>query len=636
MCGIAALYEPDARPSEAAGERMIAALRHRGPDGEGVHISGPALLAHTRLAIIDVAGGDQPLLSEDGRCAVVVNGEIYNHVELRRELERRGHRFKTRSDSEVIVHGYEEHGAESLGKLNGIFGFALWDERRARLLVARDQLGVKPVYWWTDGRRVAAASEIGALLALGVVTPRIDPVALDHYLAWRFVPSPRTLFAGISKLAPGTLLTADDSGVRVRDYRAAPGGPLTEAAPEELEAELASALQQAIRRQMMSDVPYGCFLSGGLDSAAIAVAMSRACDLPPRTFTIGFPGSGDVVDERRAAAQTAAAVRAEHGATAMREEDFPTAVARCVRRLEEPCGTASAPAALQLSHFAAQSVKVVLSGQGADEPLGGYQRHQAAAALGLLDRLPRGAGFPLCRLAEALPRNERAKRAARLLAEPSGTRRLLRIFEIADRVRVAELTGRSGAEAAEERHALAAGVLECIADRGALEQMLYLDTHLFLPDGLLVYGDKMSMAHGLEQRVPFLDLELLRLVERIPADLRVRRLERKWLYRRALQSIVPAEALARRKHPFATPYDRWLRTSLGAEVARRYAPGSELGALLAPATVERLVREHASGRDDHKRLLYCLLELSEWHGAFLNGRPVAEEPEPAAAAVRQR
>jgi asparagine synthase (glutamine-hydrolysing) len=521
----------------------------------------------------------------------------------------------------------------ALRLLNGIFGLALWDERRRRLLVARDPFGVKPIYWWTDGRRVAAASEIGALLELAVVQPQIDPVALDHYLAWRFVPSPRTLFAGVSKLAPGTLLTADSSGVCISEYAEGPGAPLTEASPQELQDALAHGLLAAVERQMMSDVPYGCFLSGGLDSAAVAVAMRRACDDPPRTFTIGFPGSGDVLDERRAAAQTAATVRAEHRSTAMVEDDFPTAIARCVRRLEEPCGTASAPAALQLSGFAARFVKVVLSGQGADEPLGGYQRHQAAAAIRWLEHVPGAAAAPLRSAADLLPRNERAKRAARLLSEPAGVPRLLRIFEIADRATVAALTGRSGARAADERRALAEAVLQRVAGRGPLEQMLYLDTHLFLPDGLLVYGDKMSMAHGLEQRVPFLDLELMRLVERIPGELRVRALRRKWLYRRALRTIVPAQALERRKHPFATPYDRWLRSSLGSEVAARYAPGSEVGALLAPAAVERLVAEHRSGRYDHKRLLYCLLEFSEWHRAFIEGMPMQAHDDAGRAAI---
>lgn len=596
---------------------MIAALRHRGPDGEGCRTVGPALLAHTRLAIIDVAGGDQPLASEDGRCTAVVNGEIYNHVALRRELEAIGHRFATRSDSEVIVHAYETFGHDCVRRLNGIFAFALWDDRTQQLVVGRDPYGVKPVYWWSDGRRVAVASEIGALLATGLVRPALDTIALDHFLAWRFVPAPRTLFDGIFKLPAATILTAGRHGVSVESYRDPPGATFDDGSSEELAAELGVRLVDSVERQMMSEVSYGAFLSGGVDSAAIVAAMSKRGDRPPLTFTIGFPGYAHGLDERRDAAATAHALGTNHRATALDEAEFPLALTDCIQRLEEPCGIPSAPALLQLSRFAARSVKVVLSGQGADEPLGGYQRHQAAAALSLLERVPSILGEPTRALADVLPRNERAKRAARLIGSRPGSDRLLRIFEITDRRLRDELIGRCSEEAEHERRRIAGDVLADVADRDALEQALYLDTRVFLPDGLLIYGDKMSMASGLEQRVPFLDLDLMRFVERIPARLRIRHFRRKWLYRRALASLIPAEVLKRRKHPFATPYDEWLRTSLGEEVERRFARGTELGALIDPSAVSRLVTRHRSGRADHKRVLYCLLELSEWHRSFL-------------------
>jgi asparagine synthase (glutamine-hydrolysing) len=348
--------------------------------------------------------------------------------------------------------------------------------------------------------------------------------------------------------------------------------------------------------------------------------MRRASDEPPLTFTIGFPGHGDELDERDAAAATAAAIGTAHHATAMEELDFPRELATCVRSLEEPIGSASAPAALQLSRFAARTVKVVLSGQGADEPLGGYERHQAAAALRLTAAVPGALNRPVLALAEALPRNERAKRAARLLGAPAGIDRLLRVFEISDAETRADLTSGPLAEAEAERRELAAALLGDLGGRDdALEQALYLDTRMFLPDCLLLYGDKTSMASSLEQRVPFLDIELMRFVERIPARLRLRGLKRKWLYRRALRGLVPREALERRKHPFATPYDDWLRTSLGGEVERLYAPGSPLAELVSPGTVAELVDEHRRGRADHKRILYCLLELGHWHRVFIEG-----------------
>jgi asparagine synthase (glutamine-hydrolysing) len=617
VCGIGALLDPAGSTAAGVGPAMAAALRHRGPDGEGTVQVGPALLVHTRLAIIDVAGGDQPLLSEDGAITLVANGEIYNHAALRQELEGLGHRFATHSDCEVIVHLYEEFGPDFVRRLNGIFAFALWDDRRKRLVAARDHFGVKPLYWATDGRRFALASEVGALLPTGMGSTVIDPVALDHFLAWRFVPAPRTIFAGVSKLPAASLLVAEpDRPPRISCYRDAPGEPYSDASVDELSGALAENFVEAVGRQMMADVPYGCFLSGGIDSAAIAAAMARTDGVPPRSFTIGFPGHGADLDERAAAGESARLIGTRHEAVAMTSADFRSQLRTCIERLEEPCGIPSAPALLQLSEFTARSVKVVLSGQGADEPLGGYRRHQAAALLDLIGRAPGALSWPASMAAAALPRNERAKRAARLFAGGDATERLLAIFEIAPaRVRQA-LTGSDGEEAASERAALAEAVLADVAGRDLLEQALYLDTHLFLPDGLLIYGDKMSMAHGLEQRVPFLDRELMSFVERIPARLRVRRLRRKYIHRRALSQVVPPEVVGRPKLGFSTPYDQWLRQSLGSEVEMLFAPGTELATVADPRTVHGLVAAHRHGRADNKRLLYCLLELAGWREAF--------------------
>ena len=619
MCGIGALLDPAGATSMDAGDRMAAALRHRGPDGQAVRRIGPATLAHTRLAIIDVAGGDQPLDSEDGAVTAIVNGEIYNHAELRAELERAGHRFSTRSDSEVVVHGYEEHGADFVRRLNGIFAFALWDSRARRLVAARDPFGVKPLYWWSDGRRVALASEVGALLAAGLVEPAVDRVALDHYLACRFVPAPRTLFEGVSKLPPASVLTATENGaVEIASYREPPGDPLSGLGGEELERELAERFTDAVERQMMSDVPYGAFLSGGVDSAAIVAAMASRSERSPSTFTIGFPGHGSVLDEREHAAESARTIGTRHRDTAMAQADFLAELERGVVRLEEPCGIPSAPALMQLSRFAAQEVKVVLSGQGADEPHGGYGRHQAAAALGAAARLGPLAR-PLRAAAGLLASNERARRARRLLGELSDAERLVRLVEITgDQLRSALVSSR-GEEAATERRGLAEDVLGDVGDRGLTEQALYLDTRLFLPSGILICADKMSMSAGLEQRVPFLDVELMRFVERIPAHERVRPRQGKRVHRRAMARLLPDQLSKRPRHGFASPYDSWLRESLGEEVERRYARRSALGEIVDPPTVAGLVAAHRAGRADHKSILYCLLELSEWHRAFVEG-----------------
>jgi asparagine synthase (glutamine-hydrolysing) len=629
VCGIGAVYDP-AGADDARTQRMLDALRHRGPDGCGAQSRGPTTLLHTRLAIIDVAGGDQPLVSEDGSCSVVVNGEIYNHLELRRELEALGHRFATHSDCEVVVHGYEQWGDDITRRLNGMFAFALWHDRRARLLLARDPFGIKPLYWWSDGTRFLASSEIHALLAAGVPA-ELDEIALDHYLSWRFVPAPRTLFAGICKLPAAGIADVVGGAVRVSSYRDPPAAELTDTPDEELAAELQVAIRAAVDRQRMSDVPYGAFLSGGLDSAMIAAALRDAAGAPPRTFTIGFPGHAGAVDERAAAAATARAIGTRHRDTAMTMVDFVAEFDRCVRHIEEPCGSPSATAALQLSRFAAADVKVVLSGQGADEPLGGYQRHLAAAWSGALGGVPGALTRPLHAAAEALPRNERAKRAAAMLGAGSRAERLLRIFEITTADSRTTLVGPSeaAAVAAAERASLAGALLADVPDRDALGQMLYLDARLFLPDQLLLWGDKTSMAASLEQRVPFLDVELMRFVDRIPARRRVGLLQRKRIYRRAARGVVPEIVLRRRKQPFATPYDAWLRAELGEEVLRRYAPGRPVTAHIRPAAVERLVAEHRSGRHDRKRILFCLLELSQWHARFLEQVGSDAAPTPA-------
>jgi asparagine synthase (glutamine-hydrolysing) len=624
MCGLGAILDPAGAARPDAAQRMVEALRHRGPDGDAVRRIGPVTLAHTRLAIIDVAGGDQPLVSEDGATTLIANGEIYNHRSLRLGLEQRGHRFATDSDSEAILHAYEEYGTDCVRKLNGIFAFAIWDDSRRRLVAARDEFGVKPLYWCSDGRRVAVASEVGALLQAGLATAELDRTALDHYLACRFVPAPRTLFEGISKLpAASTLVAESGSAPRVETWRDPPGEPHRDLAGHDLADLLAERFTDAVERQMMSDVPYGAFLSGGVDSAAVVAAMAKRSPKPPRTFTIGFPGHGGLLDERAPAAESARLIGTDHHDTAMVESDFLAELAAAMPRLEEPCGIPSAPALAQLSRFAAERVKVVLAGQGADEPHGGYGRHQAAALLNRLKFAPAALATPAAALARAVPRAARARRAAHLLGGRGDAERLLRLVEITDAPVRKALLG-AGREAQDERLTAAKTVLADVAGRDLLEQALYLDTRMFLPDGILICNDKMSMAASLELRVPFLDVDLMRFVERIPARERVRPRQGKRLHRMAMQRLLPPEIASRPKHGFSTPYDDWLRASLGEEVERRYAPGEPLAGIVRPEAVGRLVAEHRRGRADHKSILYCLLELSEWHHAFVEARePVA-------------
>jgi asparagine synthase (glutamine-hydrolysing) len=633
MCGIGAILDPAGPRSPDVAQRMVEALRHRGPDGNAIRRIGPVTLAHTRLAIIDVAGGDQPLDSEDGTVTLTANGEIYNHRPIRARLEARGHRFATGSDCEVIVHAYEESGPDCVRELNGIFAFALWDDRCRRLLAARDEFGVKPLYWWSDGRRACVASEIRALLETGLVRPEVDHIALDHYLACRFVPAPRTLFANINKLpAASTLVVEQGRAPRVDNWREAPDEPYRDLSDEMMAELLAERFSDAVERQMMSDVPYGAFLSGGVDSAAVVAAMAARSSHPPTTFTIGFPGHNPLLDERGPAAESARLIGTNHHDTAVEETDFLSELAWAMPHLEEPCGIPSAAPLGQLARFAAQRVKVVLAGQGADEPHGGYGRHQAATLLNRLRAAPAALASPAAAVARAFPRAARARRAAHVLGGRGDTGRLLRLVEITDTAVRSALLGQPGAEAQEERLGLAQSVLGEVSGRSLLDQALYLDTRMFLPDGILVCNDKMSMAASLELRVPFLDVELMHFVERVPAYARVRPRAGKRLHRMAMERLLPPGIADRPKHGFSTPYDDWLRAGLGREVERRYAPGSPVSELVAPECVRRLVDEHRRGRVDHKNVLYCLLELSEWHRAFVE----AQEPGWANAAAAGR
>jgi asparagine synthase (glutamine-hydrolysing) len=373
---------------------------------------------------------------------------------------------------------------------------------------------------------------------------------------------------------------------RITSWREPPGPPL-DGDDAELARQLAERFGDAVERQMMSDVPYGAFLSGGVDSAAVVAAMKGREGTPPTTFTIGFPGHGDAIDERALAAETARIVGTDHHDTVMRETDFLTELARCIPRLEEPCGIPSAPALLQLSRFAANDVKVVLAGQGADEPHGGYGRHQAAALLRPLRLVPALAARPAASLARALPRAAGARRLAHVLGGRGDAQRLLRLVEISDAEVRTSLLG-PGTEAEHERLDTARELVAEVEGRGLLEQALHVDTHMFLPDGILLCNDKMSMAAGLELRVPFLDIELMRFVERIPATTRVRPGRPKRLHKLAMEKLLPRAVVRRKKHGFATPYDDWLRASLGEEVARRYAPGSALAELIDPRAAARL------------------------------------------------
>ncbi len=539
MCGICGVYNYGT--GEPAGEQLLramtAAMIHRGPDDDGFRLDGPLALGMRRLSIIDLGGGAQPMSNEEQTVWVVSNGEIYNFRELRRELEGHGHRFRSKSDTEVIVHAYEEWGVDALARLNGMFGTAIWDAGRRRLVLARDPFGIKPLYYWDDGRRIAFASEIRSLLCHPAIDRSVDLEALDQFLAYTFVPSPRTAFAGIGKLLPGHALVCTAEGTTLRRFHEPGIAPRTYRDERELVAELRDAVRAAVERQMVADVPVGAMLSGGIDSAAVTAIMAECTSGTVDTFTVGF-GSEFPKDELVKARAVARRIGTNHHEVVLSAREYADFLPRSIRSLEEPIATASTHAFYAVCELASRSVKVVLTGQGADEPFGGYARHLGERYGHLYRGIP-----PLLRdrlLAPAirrLPRNEQLKRAVAALGVSDPVERMHRVYSVIDRDLLEQLAPGS------RRQTFQDSVGRWAADVGSLDdlgRMLYVDARFSLPDNLLLYGDKMSMAVSLEARVPFLDLELMKVAEAIPSRLKIRGLTRKHIFRQAIAPWVPA------------------------------------------------------------------------------------------------
>lgn len=631
MCGIAGMYGyRDPRPaSEETLRAMADAMLHRGPDADGYLVGSAVGLAMRRLSVIDVEGGAQPVRGARGDAVLVFNGEIYNFRELRSELERLGCRFRTASDTEVIVQAYEQWGRDAFARLNGMFAIALWDRARSTLLLARDPLGIKPLYVHDDGRRLAFASEVRALVAGGVLTPRLDADYLADYLAFGFVPAPATLFAGVHKLLPGHLLECSPDSVTVRRFAPRPEAMFERMNDDEAVEELRRLLRSAVKRQMVADVPVGVLLSGGVDSSAIAALMTETATGAVRSFTVGF-AEDFAENELAEARQVARRLGAEHTELRLSMAEFGGTLADAVGHLEEPVATTSTAPFLALSRLARTRVTVALCGQGADEPFGGYPRH-AGERLGSVYRaLP----FPLRRrlvepLAARLPRARRIKRGVTALSVQDPGQRLEAIFTILDeRARRALL--REGIPAAVQTNALAR-LGDDVPGRPAIDRLLYVDTRFGLADNLLLYADKLSMAASLEARVPFLDLDLLAFGERLPGKMRTSPLARKRLLKQAVAPWVPPDVRGRRKVGFATPVGSWLRQEMGTTVRERLlSPGSGCRRYFRMEPLERLLREHASGKHDHQRAIFSLLMFELWHEQFL-GRSGADRTKTARA-----
>jgi asparagine synthase (glutamine-hydrolysing) len=605
---------------------MCASLAHRGPDDEGFYLSREAGLGMRRLSIIDLSTGRQPVANEDGTVWTVMNGEIYNYRELRKELQAAGHRLATVSDTEVIVHLYEEHGGRAVEHLRGMFAFALWDERRRRLLVARDRIGIKPLYYAETGGRLAFASEVKALLQLDIA-PRLNCRSLGHLLTFLTTPRTDSIVEGVHKLEPGHLLWASaEEGVRLERYWDLPSSSEKPVGEEEAAEALREVLAESVRLHMISDVPLGAFLSGGVDSSAVVALMAGASPQPIRTFTIGFTDADhSEVEYARVVAQQ---YHTRHRELCL-EPDALDVVDELAWYLDEPFGDASAIPTYMVSRLAAQDVKVVLSGDGGDELFGGYDKYVVEAGERGRDRLPSAARRALGSLARMAPDGMRGRRWLRHLSF-SGPERYLDAWAFFSPQELARLLGPEArarvAEADPWREALASLIAR--SDGHWLTALQLLDLETYLPLDILTKVDRMSMAHSLEARVPLLDHKVVEYAFSLPADLKLRPGATKYVFKRALRGLLPDSILDRRKHGFAVPLGRWFRgTSFVSDLL--LSGRCRKRGLLDPEAVARLVRRHERGRPLDLQV-WTLVSLELWARRFLDRSPRVSPPTSAA------
>jgi asparagine synthase (glutamine-hydrolysing) len=630
MCGICGILDGEANPNLAAEVRgMAATLAHRGPDNDGFYDSPHCALGHRRLRIIDLSPlGHQPMCNEDGTVWISFNGEIYNYLELRPELEVRGHQFRSQTDTEVILHLYEELGDAFLKRLNGMFAIALWDARRQRLLLARDRFGKKPIYYHFDGRRLLFGSELKAILAVPGVPRELNPEALSIYLSLGYIPSPLTVFKSVAKLPPASMLVAErvpGGGLRLTgperywNLRYQPDHTLTE---EECVQRIRELLRDAVRIRMFSDVPLGAFLSGGIDSSCVVAMMAGLSDRPVETFSIGFDEAG--FDETPYAEMVAKKFRTNHRRFRCRPdalEVLPT----LVHHFDEPFADSSSIPTYYVSKIARQVVTVALSGDGGDETFAGYTRYDNGMrrwqwAQILPDSVVRGMFRVLTELYPVgsrgwgiLHRNSLAPLDS-YIADVSH-------FHMKEKAAVLATT--NGHERDGGAFALARRLAgECGSD-DFLSQMQYVDQMLYLPDDILVKVDRASMAVSLEARAPLLDYRLAEFMATVPAELRYRHRTKKYLLKKALTGILPDEILHRKKMGFGTPLRHWFRRD-AAEFTREILLSRQTRerGIFNPREVELTLERHSQGRRDFSGKLWSLLFFELWCRHWLD-QPVA-------------
>lgn len=626
MCGICGQFnfgtrEPVVRQDV---ERMAQSISHRGPDDSGFYFDGHLGLGFRRLSIIDLEGGHQPMSDLNESVWVVFNGEIYNFPELKQELEAFGHVFRTRSDTEVIVHGYKQWGDDVFNHLNGMFGVAIWDALRERLILARDRFGIKPVYYKADESAIIFGSEMRAVLAGSAEAPDVDPNSLNLFLRYRYTPAPYTIYRGIQKLAAGTMLVCDEGGPSVRQwYRFSPRPFSPPKTPGEAREESLALYKESMQRHLLSDVPVGLLLSGGVDSGMLLALMNLYGD-SWRTYTVGY-GSSFSDDELEDAQATASRFSARHTSVMLDRETYEAALPRIVSFLEEPIASSSIVPMYFVCERARSDVKVALMGQGPDELFGGYRRHLGVRYGQFWSSLPIWMRSSLSAAISAVPRNETLKRGIYSLDQEDRVGRYQQVLSLLPGSEIDDLfhDGLLEPNPGERIRDSWKYLVPLIGDTDELGGFQFLEMRSTLPDELLMYGDKLSMAHGLEVRVPYLDKEIVEYVERLPAQFKVRLGTRKWLHRQVCRDFLPQEILHRKKRGFAVNVvDDWFRGTMKSRMSQVLMNrDSRIYKYVRPSIVQRMLKQHQSGQRDYHKILFSLVLFEEWLG--IHRSPVA-------------
>jgi asparagine synthase (glutamine-hydrolysing) len=627
MCGIHGIIGLNGAPAADVEvlRRMGAVTRHRGPDDEGWHLDREVALGMRRLSIIDLAGGHQPIANEDESVWVVCNGEIYNFRELRTELEAYGHRFRTRSDTEVIVHAYEQYGDDFVRRLDGMFVFALWDARRRRLVLGRDAIGIKPIYYLLEPHRLVFASEVKAILAVPGVRAAVNEEALVEYLSLGYVPAPHTLFARVEKLPPATVLTVENGRIVTTRYWHLPRDVDRSMSYSDWVAAVRTRLEAAVAEQMVSDVPLGAFLSGGVDSSAVVAFMARHAQHRVATYSIGFEGSSgaSLYNELPYARRVAAQFGTDHHEIVVRP-DVVELLPRLIWHLDEPMADTAFVTTYLVSKFARRDVTVILSGVGGDELFGGYRRYQDEFFRSRYRFLP---GWLRHSVLTPLARRLPSDRHSRLL----NLSRLARSFLLADAlpfeeryrafVEVFNAQQRKELRPADTSEPTAlARAFQQAPTGDALAQLMHVDLATQLPDDLLMLTDKMSMATSLECRVPLLDRQLVEMAARMPANVRMRGGQLKALLKQSLNTVLPREILHREKRGFGAPMGAWIKAELVPLLRHLLSRQSIQGrGWFQWEAVADAIALHTAGRADHTDHLLALMNLEIWARLYLDG-----------------